>query len=433
VTCTLEADVVETDAPTVDLSAVHEEDGATADPTPARTTEPASAVSGLSTPARAFLGIVVALALGAHVAAALTVAGAAPWLTFATIAAAVSIAQLFVVITPRNQSYHVAIALLLPAVLLLPWQLAVLVPLVQHLPEWVKVRYPWYIQSFNIGNYTLAVLAAWLVANEILATALPAEPRWALAGLLAAVTFVVVNHFLLAAMLRFARGHSLRATGLFGPDSLSTDLVLAMLGIPVAALSTVNPWVLPAAIAPLILIQRTLAIPVLEEQVNVDPKTGLFNARHFDAELESELARSARLARPLSLIMADLDLLRDLNNTHGHLAGDAVLHGIADVIRQEVRAYDRAARFGGEEFVILLPETTTEEAVEVAERIRTTLERARFEVDTVATALSATISCGVASFPADGADPRTLLHQADLAVYRAKEQGRNQVVRAATL
>ena len=106
-------------------------------------------------------------------------------------------------------------------------------------------------------------------------------------------------------------------------------------------------------------------------EARIDAKTGLFNARHFAAALRGR-ARRARSAfeRPLSLLMADLDLLRDINNTFGHLAGDAVLRGVADVFRRELRHFDIPARFGGEEFSILLPETPLEQALEIAERIR---------------------------------------------------------------
>jgi diguanylate cyclase (GGDEF)-like protein len=125
--------------------------------------------------------------------------------------------------------------------------------------------------------------------------------------------------------------------------------------------------------------------------------------------------------------MADLDLLRDINNSYGHLAGDAVLKGIAEIFRKQLRHYDIPARFGGEEFAILLPETPPEQALEIAERIRRAVADRRFEVETSSEPIRATISLGVAGFPKDGVDPNELIHQADLAVYRAKLQGRNRV------
>src|SRR5881296_4436262 len=143
-----------------------------------------------------------------------------------------------------------------------------------------------------------------------------------------------------------------------------------------------NPWLIPFAVAPLILVHRSLSVPQLQAEARVDPKTGLFNARHFAAALAEELGRAQRFERPMSLIMADLDLLRDINNTYGHLAGDAVLKGIAEVFRTHLRHYDIPARFGGEEFSILLPETPPEQALEIAERIRRAVADSRFEVET---------------------------------------------------
>src|SRR5207248_692599 len=118
----------------------------------------------------------------------------------------------------------------------------------------------------------------------------------------------------------------------------------------------------------------------------------------------------------------------DINNTHGHLAGDAVLHAIAETIRESVRPSDVASRFGGEEFAILLPETSGQDAARVAERIRLALAAREIIVPTLEQPIRATISLGVATFPAHGSDATALLHEADVAVYRAKAQGRNRVV-----
>src|SRR5205807_9103442 len=136
--------------------------------------------------------------------------------------------------------------------------------------------------------------------------------------------------------------------------------------------------------------------------------------------MQEELGRAQRFQRPLSLIMADLDLLRDINNTYGHLAGDAVLRGISEVFRQQLRHYDVPARFGGEEFSILLPETPPDQAYELADRIRRAVAERTFDVETSSEPIRATVSIGIAGFPKDGTDANELIHQADLAVYRAK-------------
>jgi diguanylate cyclase (GGDEF)-like protein/putative nucleotidyltransferase with HDIG domain len=354
------------------------------------------------------------------------------WTTFLILGTIAAVAQLFVVRTPRNQSYHTTIVFLIPAAMLLPPELVVLIGVAMHIPEWLKSRSAWYIQIFNICNWTLSMLAAYAAFHGILGLGSGGDFGYALAGLAAAASIVVVNHLLMAPMLHLARGHSLRESGLFSFPSLSTDLVLAMLGVALAAFWAWNPWLIPFSVAPLLLIHRSLSVPQLQEEARVDPKTGLFNARHFAQALNDELLRAERFGRPLSLVMADLDLLRDINNTYGHLAGDAVLQGIAEVFRSHLRHYDVPARFGGEEFAILLPETPPEQAFEIAERIRRTVAGRTFDVETSSEPIRATISIGVAAFPRDGSDANELIHQADLAVYRAKLQGRNRVLDASS-
>src|SRR4051794_32062649 len=358
------------------------------------------------------------------------------WAEFVALAIAATVAHTFPVKSPRNAQYHTSVVFLVAAALLLPPELLVLIPLVQTIPEWLKERYPWPIAVFNMSNYTLDALAAWGVSHLIRrhASGFIADPhlRFAVAGLVACIFFVAMNHVLVAAILNLGRGHTFRQTGLFTAESISIDLVLTILGVSLAAFWHWNPYLIFAALAPLIVVHRSLAVPQLQAEARVDPKTGLYNARYFATTLAAEIARAARFERPMSLIMADLDLLRDINNSYGHLAGDAVLVGIADVFREQLRHYDVPARFGGEEFSILLPETPPEQAMEIAERIRRAVADKEFEVETAAEPIRATISMGVAGFPKDGVDANELIHQADLAVYRAKLQGRNRVLGAST-
>ncbi len=361
--------------------------------------------------------------------------GTSNWSTFLVLSACAATAQLFVVRTTRDQSYHTSTVFLIAGALLLPPELVVLMGVVQHVPEWLKHRYAWYIQTFNICNYTLDGLAAWGVARLVIGHApnwVSGGPRAAVAGLFAAVAFVALNHVLMAGMLFLARGHRPAETGLFSPAMLSTEFVLAALGVGLAAIWQVNLALIPFALAPLFLIHRSLHVPQLEEQARIDAKTGLFNPRHFAGVLSEELARAHRFERPASLIMADLDLLREVNNTHGHLVGDEVLAGVAAVFREELRHYDVPARFGGEEFAILLPETDHEQALEIAERIRRSVAAQSFEAQTATEPVHVTLSLGVATYPRDGRDSTELIHHADLAVYRAKIQGRNRVLSAGT-
>jgi len=355
------------------------------------------------------------------------------WVTFLLLAGGAGLAQVLLVKTPTNHSYHATNVFLIPAVLLLPPELVVVVAILQHIPAWLKNRTAWYRECFNICNYVLATLGAWGAARLVLhgdALIPNGNLRFAVAGLICSVVLVGLNHAMLAPMLVLGEGHSIRQSGLFSFHGLTTELVLAALGVVLATFWNGNPWLIPFAVAPILLIHRSLSVPQLEAEARVDPKTGLFNARHFGQELNEEITRAQRFERPLALIMADLDLLRDINNTYGHLAGDAVLKGIAEVFRLHLRHYDVPARFGGEEFSILLPETSAEEAFEIAERIRKEVAARAFDVETSSQPIRATISIGVAAYPRDGQDANELIHQADLAVYRAKLQGRNRVLDA---
>jgi len=389
----------------------------------------------LSRPAKAYYALVVVAAAACALPLLSQLRLDTPhWDRFLLLAVLTSAAQLFTVEKPGNQTYKSSIVFLLPAAILLPAPLVVLLVFVQYLPEWVRSRKKLTVMGFNIMRGVLDTLATWgafRLASDHLPLGRTDDLRFAVAGLIACLTYVVFNHVLLARMISLAHGRTLRDTSLFSFDYFSTDLFLACLGVGVAAFWLRGPWLIPLIVAPLILIHRALAVPQLRAEARIDPKTGLFNARHFAVVIDDELGRAARYDRPLSLIMADLDLLRDVNNTYGHLAGDAVLRGIAEIFRQQLRQYDLPARFGGEEFCILLPETPPERAIEIAERIRHAVAETGFAVDTSADPVRATISLGVAAFPRDGATTDELVNTADLAVYRAKLQGRNRVVDAA--
>jgi diguanylate cyclase (GGDEF)-like protein len=384
---------------------------------------------GLPPQARRFFACVLgaALVLGGVALAAPAHLTSDQWQEFALLVVGAAVAHYFVVHTQNNQVFHVGMAFTVAAALALPLRLIVLMCVVQHLSDWAKERYAWYIQAFNISNYVLAALAAHETAT--LAGTHVATSEWSalLAGVAGCVVFVAVNHVLLARMLLLARGRSLEESGLLGVESLQSDLVLALVGLILAILWKVDPWALPIVLPPLFLIQRALTVPQLWAEARTDAKTGLFNSRHFGLELAAEVRRASRFRRPASVLMADLDLLREVNNSHGHLAGDAVLRGVAEVLRHELREYDTAARFGGEEFAVLLPETDGERALAIAERIRAGVEAHKISLAPRPGTVRATLSVGVATFPYDGSSPEKLLDAADTALYRAKLAGRNSV------
>jgi diguanylate cyclase (GGDEF)-like protein len=174
-------------------------------------------------------------------------------------------------------------------------------------------------------------------------------------------------------------------------------------------------------------------VPKLQEEAHHDAKTGLLSARRFMELLDDEVDKSIRSGKSLAVLMCDLDLFRNVNNTHGHLAGDEVLQAVAKLLKRTVRGEDLVGRFGGEEFVVLLRNADRASAAIAGERIRQEVRDAAFTVSASADTLKLTISVGVASFPEAVHDARNLLHDADLAVYRSKLSGRNRVTIAAPI
>lgn len=169
----------------------------------------------------------------------------------------------------------------------------------------------------------------------------------------------------------------------------------------------------------------------LEEELSElairDPLTGLNNRREMTHLLEEEVARATRYNRDLALLWIDFDHFKDINDSFGHAAGDAVLRNVSHLLLEGIRTVDSVGRFGGEEFVILLPEMGVEEAYEAAERLRQRVYETPIPLDT-GESVPLTISIGISVFPQHGRTPEALCAAADKAMYRAKQSGRNCVV-----
>jgi len=165
----------------------------------------------------------------------------------------------------------------------------------------------------------------------------------------------------------------------------------------------------------------------LKNQSIRDPQTGLFNRRYMEDSLDRELSRAERAGKPLVVAMADLDHFKTLNDRFGHSAGDAVLREWSDLLKSKFRGSDIVCRYGGEEFVIILPEITLESAHQRLEQLRVELQRIAVRQDGQSVT-SVTVSIGMALYPVHGRTNHTLLQAADQALYRAKELGRNCVV-----
>jgi len=207
---------------------------------------------------------------------------------------------------------------------------------------------------------------------------------------------------------------------------LAVDGLIQTMSVLSALLWAAHPWAVALMLAPLTLPYWLLKGIQLVRLADIDPKTSLHNHRYFERALSAALTEGARTARPVALLFADLDYLRAVNNAHGHLAGDAVLRQLADVLRAHMRQKDTVARWGGEEFVAILPGTDLDTAVGIAERLRADVAAHPFDVGGERP-LRCTTSIGVAAAPAHGWDREGLLGQADRAVYAAKAQGRDRV------
>lgn len=170
---------------------------------------------------------------------------------------------------------------------------------------------------------------------------------------------------------------------------------------------------------------RKVAEERLRQLATTDALTGLANRRFFAEEAEKELVRRQRYGGHVSLLMIDADRFKSINDTHGHAAGDEVLRHLATTLRATLRTTDLPARFGGEELVVLLPETTLEGAAALAERIRGRIAEAEVHID--GARVRYTVSIGVSTANESAIELRTLLRAADEAVYRAKGEGRNRV------
>ncbi len=373
---------------------------------------------------------VAAAAAGAGVAVLVGVdATRVDWARCAVLAGCAALAHHIVVHSPKRWHTRMDGGFNIAAVLLLPPALVVVVAVSSAGLAWLGPRQEPRKQLFNTSNIALASLVTAAAYHALGRWGLTAASgaRFALGAAAVCVIYPVVNRTVLAGMLRLADGRTLRETGLFAPEVAAPVFGLTALGVILALVLRTDPWLVPFVLGPIVAIHGALAVPQLVEAAATDAKTRLYNAARFAETVDEEVVRAARLGRPLSAIMVDVDLLREINNTHGHLAGDAVLRGVADVIRAHVRDSDVAARFGGEEFAIVLPATWPAQAVSIAERIRAAVESGEFSADTSSVPVRATVSVGVACYPLDGEDAEALVHAADLALYRAKAEGRNRV------
>ena len=343
---------------------------------------------------------------------------------------------------PTGVSRDLLSAWWLPVALLLPPVYALIAPFVLGVLVYLRVRRaPLYRRLFSSAALGIAGASASTVFRQagpaastvrsVSWLAYPGPHAWfmrpvaVLAAVGCAALFSVLNTFLVAVAAHIAEPQARWAEVLWDRESMLLDLTEICVGVLVTIACALSPVLLCVALPPVIVLQRSLMHQQLQAAARTDAKTGLLNATAWQREADAEIARALRMGESLALLLADVDHFKRVNDTFGHLAGDDVLRGLATELRQQVRDSDVVGRFGGEEFVVLLPRADADEACKIAERLRHRASVMSVYADSVA--MSVTISIGVAVLGVHGDDLFELLAAADLALYRAKDAGRDQV------
>jgi len=310
----------------------------------------------------------------------------------------------------------------------LPWPLLLsagiwVVLLLKRLPS----RAPnfWVDPLVHASQLVMSVAAAFWVLDVSGAAKLSsmADMLWVSAS---ALVFVAVQTLLSACLGSVSRRVPWSSLEVLCIDSLLTEIAAPLGGVVVAVLYRVNPATLMLVVAMIALELRVLRGTQMVQAADLDPLTGIYSYRYFEGQIRAEVVRAVSMHRPLALIIGDLDHLRDINAAFGHPSGDQAIQRAASVFQSVGGANGVAARFGGEEFVLLLPGTDVQEAGYLAERVRDAVERIRIPVgaDQV---FSMTVSLGVSVAPQDGTTVQALVTAADAALHRAKSSGRNRV------
>jgi diguanylate cyclase (GGDEF)-like protein len=390
-------------------------------------------VKKLSTHSLLYIGascLIAAFAAAAHVPGLLAMlvdpTMAAQLVIITAVAATLSLFRVFS--EGRHNNYDLAWAFFGLALIFLGAPAAIVVICISNIATMLSKRYewPWYVHVFNIASFVISASLAGLTRAAL--GSLPGYPALVSFGAIAAavVVFTLVNHIHVAGVLWLTAGITPAKSGLFSATSLLADASLLSNGAVCAQLAPINPYAILLGAAPLLLIHSALRIPVLEREARIDGKTDLLLAKVFQTVAEREFERASRLGRPLTLAMIDLDLLRDINNAHGHLAGDKAIRAVADALRAHAGPDDIIARFGGEEFALLLVEHDLARAQTRAEQVRASIAATKIELQD-GKRISVTASIGLAERSDSDAKLSALIERADKALYRSKQQGRNRV------
>jgi len=322
----------------------------------------------------------------------------------------------------------------LPAAVMLPPLYALVIPLPRVvLTEWRIRRTLLHRRAYSTSAHGLAYAAASLVFRSALPALYGGEGSsgHALAWIMLAAGCGLVSMTIQACLIlppvkaTAAPGTRLRSLAL-GQEPVSNQVTELCLAVLTAFAAAHSALALVVALPLVIVLQRSLRHASLAAAARTDAKTGLLNAGAWQREAAVEVTR-ARAQSPLALAIADIDHFKAVNDTHGHLAGDAVLAAVSAAMRDLLRDCDLCGRFGGEEFALLLPRTTAAQALEITERIRQGISQLAIPRDGGA-AIRITISVGVAVPSQARRTLDDLLAAADHALYQAKRSGRDRVV-----
>jgi diguanylate cyclase (GGDEF)-like protein len=327
----------------------------------------------------------------------------------------------------------------LPAALLFPPGLVCLLVALTYAWLWLRVvrnsPHRWLYNAATVSlGYATAGVAFHAVTGHAAGSAGLTKNTAVLAACFGAGAVALAVNFALVSVVIGLTTPGATARQLFGgPSQYLTELAAICLGVLGAAGYTLAPWLALAGVPVAALLQRTLLFSQLQRAAHTDSKTGLATAAWWHELASREVDRALRRREEVAVLLADLDHFKRVNDTWGHLAGDAVLAAVANELAGNLRTYDVAGRFGGEEFVVLLPATGPAGAVSVAERLRTSIAGLKVAVpagdDSGRGALAdrVTVSIGIAALPAQAQDLTGLLARADMALYAAKQAGRDLV------
>jgi diguanylate cyclase (GGDEF)-like protein len=316
--------------------------------------------------------------------------------------------------------------------LLLPAGYAALLVVVMYAHTMLRTRrdrswYPHRI-AFTGAAIALAVLTAQAINHSAAAMPhIPVGAARALGVLCALVAYRLINDTAIAAVIWLATRPAAFTDVLLRRDEYAVEVATMILGAFTAQTIIQMPWLTPAVLLLIVMMYRGLLARKLEVEATTDGKTGLLNATAWRELAQRHLWRAIREDQAAAVLVIDLDRFKALNDEHGHLAGDTALTAVADCIKHELRDYDAVGRYGGEEFVAMLPNAGTNAAMRAAERVRARIEQCSMSAEPNGPELRLTASIGVATYPSYGTELDELLRAADTALYAAKAAGRNSV------